>query len=394
VSREHAAEPALVSAAYRDLFPVTHEWTYLQNASIGPLSTRVIQAIAGQLESHASSGTEAYAGWLEAAESVRARAARLMNAPAGCVSFVRNTAEGLSRIALGLRWSRGDNVLTAGIEYPTNVMPWTALVDQGVDTRIIPARDGRVVVDDLMNAADRQTRLVAVSSVQFSNGYRVDLARLGALCRERGILLSVDAIQHLGVVPFDVQTDPVDFLAAGAHKWLLSPCGTGLFYVRPELLDGLRVIEVGAAGTSRYHVQQELLRYAFTPHPSARRFEGGLPAFALLAGLGASIDLFLEIGVGRIMQHVIALTDLAVVRLGSLGFQMLSPRAVESEKSGIVAFVHPEIPSEILKDHLTRARVSISLRTVNGRSILRVSPHFYNTEADIDRLAEALSSAI
>jgi selenocysteine lyase/cysteine desulfurase len=214
---------------------------------------------------------------------------------------------------------------------------------------------------------------------------------LGTFCRERGILLSVDAIHQLGVFPFDAQASPVDFLSAGGHKWLLSPVGTGLFYVREELLETLRVIEVGAAGAADYNVQRELLRYDLTPHPSARRFEGGVPTFALLAGLGAALDLFLEIGVDRITRHVLALSDLAADRLARLGFEILSPRATEGEKSGIVAFVHPTISSERLKDSLTRDKVSVSLRTLRGRAVLRAAPHFYNNVADINHLVGTLS---
>jgi selenocysteine lyase/cysteine desulfurase len=380
-----------VPSSYRNLFPVTRSWTYLQNASIGPLSTRTMEAVQRHLLAHAAAGTENYASWLEMAESIRARAGALINAPARTISFVRNTAEGLSRVALGLRWTPGDNIITGDLEYPTNVMPWTALVDRGVETRIVPARGGRIRVDDIAEAVDRRTRLVAISSIQFSNGYRLDLDALGSFCRERAILLSVDAIHQLGVLPFDAQASPVDFLSAGAHKWLLSPCGTGIFYVREELLDTLRVIEVGAAGSVGYDVQQELLRSTFTPLPSARRFEGGVPVFSLLAGLGAAIDMCLEVGIDRITRHVLALSDLAADRLTSLGFEVLSPRTVEAEKSGIVAFVHPEIPSAQLKDSLTRDKISVSLRTVQGRSILRASPHFYNNVADVERLIDALS---
>jgi cysteine desulfurase / selenocysteine lyase len=383
----------LVPATYRELFPITREWTYLQNASIGPLSTRVLDAVQRCLAQQASAGTESYASWLETAESVRRRAAALIGAPAECVSFVRNTAEGLSRIAFGLPWSAGDNIITASIEYPTNVMPWRALERLGVETRILPSRDGRVDIDDIVRAADARTRMVAISSIQFSSGYRIDLARLGGFCRERGVLLSVDAIHTLGVFPLDVRTTPVDFVSAGGHKWLLSPAGTGLFYARPELVDGLRVIEVGAAGDARYHVQDELLLHDFVPDPSAKRFEGGVPPFALLAGMGAAIDLALEIGIERIARHVLGLADRAAEGLAACGCEILSPRAAEEEKSAIVVFVHPRVSSESLKRTLTARRISVSLRTVGGRAVLRAAPHFYNDASDIARLVEAVAGA-
>ncbi|HLW49087.1 MAG TPA: aminotransferase class V-fold PLP-dependent enzyme [bacterium] len=381
----------LVPPAYRQLFPITREWTYLQNASIGPLSTRVLDAVQRCLTEQAAAGTESYSSWLETAESVRRQAAALIKAPAECVSFVRNTAEGLSRIALGLPWKAGDNIITATIEYPTNVMPWRALDRVGVETRILPAPDGRVEIDDIVRAADAHTRMVAISSIQFSSGFRIDLARLGTFCRERGILLSVDAIHTLGVFPLDVGATPVDFVSAGGHKWLLSPVGTGIFYTRPELLDLLRVIEVGAAGDARYHVQDELLLHDFVPHPSAKRFEGGVPPFALLAGMGAAIALALEIGVDRIARHVLALADRAAAGLAACGCRILSPRADEAEKSAIVVFVHPRASSETLKRALTAERISVSLRTVGGRAVLRAAPHFYNDASDIARLVETVA---
>jgi cysteine desulfurase / selenocysteine lyase len=382
-----------VPSHYRAIFPVTREWTYLQNASIGPLSTRVLDAVQRCLTEQAAAGTEAYTSWLETAESVRRRAAVLMNAPVECVSFVQNTAEGLSRIALGLPWEAGDNIITASIEYPTNVMPWRALERVGVETRIVPARNGRVEIDDVVRAADARTRLVAISSIQFASGFRIDLTRLGTFCRERGVLLSVDAIHTLGAFPLDVRAVPVDFVSAGGHKWLLSPVGTGVFYARRELLDRLRVIEVGAAGDARYHVQDELLLHDFVPQSSAKRFEGGVPPFALLAGMGAAIDLALEIGVDRIGRHVLALAERAAAGLAGAGCAILSPRASEDEKSGIVVFVHPAVPSETLKQTLTEERISVSLRTIGGHAVLRAAPHFYNHESDIERLVEAVARA-
>ncbi|MHB8731011.1 MAG: aminotransferase class V-fold PLP-dependent enzyme [bacterium] len=383
----------LLPPSYRELFPITREWTYLQNASIGPLSTRVLEAARQSLDSQASTGTESYPSWLEMAASVRGRAAALLNAPVETVSFVRNTAEGLARVALGLPWASGDNIVTSSLEYPTNVMPWRVLERDGVETRVVPARGGRVAIEDLAAAADSRTRMVAISSIQFSTGFRIDLDRLGEWCRGRGILLSVDAIHTVGVFPLDVRATPVDFVSAGGHKWMLSPVGTGVFYVRPELLDRLRVIEVGAAGGAAYHVQEELLRYDFIPHPSAKRFEGGVPAFSLLAGMGAAVDLALEIGVERIARHVLALTDRAAEALAAAGCEILSPRDSDGEKSGIVVFVHPAVPSESLKETLTRERISVSLRTVGGRAVLRAAPHLYNAAADIDRLVEAVSRA-
>lgn len=381
---------AMTQETYRSLFPITQEWTYLQNASIGPLSKPVLEAIDGSLRSQSQYGTERYPDWLDTVESVRRSAAELLGAHTDEVSFVRNTAEGLSRIAFGLDWRSGDNIVTNSMEYPTNVLPWLALQAQGVETRIVPDRNGRLGVDDFREAVDDRTRLIAVSSVQFSNGYNIDLEALGQFCRENGILLSVDAIQHLGVLPLDVKKTPVDFVSAGAHKWLLSPCGTGVFYVRRELLDQLRVVEVGYAGMDDYSLHDDFLDYNLAWRSTAQRFEGGLANFSGLAGMGASIELFLEIGIDRIREHVLSLTELAVGRLRSLGYHIISPRDTDGEKSGIVSFYHSRYSSADIKQFLARHKISISVRVVRALPVLRISPHYYNTHDEIEHLVDVL----
>jgi cysteine desulfurase/selenocysteine lyase len=376
---------------YRRLFPITREWTYLQHASIGPLPDPVTRAAQQYLHSQSADGTEAYPSWLDAVEHTRASAARLLGASVDEISFVRNVAEGLSRISLGLRWAPGDNIVTCAMEYPTNVLPWLALASEGVETRIAPVEGARVTVESLAPYVDARTRLVAVSSVQFASGHQLDLRALGAFCRERGVLLSVDAIQHLGAFPLDVRATPVDFVTAGGHKWLLSPCGTGIFYCRRDLLETLRIVEVGYAGMSTYDLGHELLGCAFSPRPTAQRFEGGLAAISGLAGLGAAIDLVLEVGLDRISRHILELTDATVEGLETLGFRVLSPRRSTAEKSGIVSFTHATRPAGEIKHFLAGRRISVSARVAGGVPFVRISPHFYNTQSEIREVLDALS---
>ena len=365
-------------------FPITREWAYLQNASIGPLAAPVVEAVEAVLHSQSTKGTEDYASWLDLVEATREQVATLLHVDPANLSFVRNTAEGLARVAFGLPWSTGDNIVTYAAEYPTNVLPWMALREQGVELRFATGRDGRITVDDIAECVDRRTRLVALSSVQFATGYRADLDAIGGFCRERRVLFSVDAIQHLGILPFDVAGSPVDFVAAGAHKWLLAPAGSGVFYVSPEVADQLRVVEVGYAGTRHYSINDELLDYRLDYRPTAQRFEGGLQAFGPIAGLGASAGLLLGYGLGTIADHVLALTDRAVEGLKGLGAEVLSPRRHRHEKSGIVSFVHPLLPAQEIKSFLAEHRVSVSVRVVEGRNVVRISPHLYNTGDEID----------
>lgn len=381
-------------ASYRKHFPVTQQWTYLQHASIGPPPAQAVEAQLRIVQSQSTHGTENLDLWRRKMDDVRALAAAFINASPSEVSFIRNTAEGLSRIALGLRWKPGDNVIVNSMEYPTNILPWLALREQGVEIRRLDVRGPRIHVDDFRPLTDRRTRLIAVSSVQFSNGFRIDLDQLSTFCRERGILLSVDAIQHLGVVPLDVQGTPVDFLSAGGHKWLLSPCGSGIFYVRQELLDSLRVVEVGLAGTSLEDLAGNPWQQPVPFRRDAGRFEGGLPAFGPIVGLGAAITLLRDIGIRSIWARVEFLTDYLTDRLQQLGFQVLSPREAEPEKSGIVSAVHPSVPADDLQRCLRQRGISVSVRPVHHQRVLRVSPHFYNSLDELDQLCAVIKDRL
>lgn len=388
-STSHPSAVRTLSEA-RSLFPITESWIYFQNASIGPSPTPVVEAAESALRSQASQGTEAYPDWLQKNEQVRGQVAQLLNADSDEVSFVRNTAEGLARVALGLDWRQGDNVVTYAHEYPTNVLPWLALADRGVEVRQVPVTDGRISVDDIAALVDSRTRLVALSSVQFANGFRLDLEAIGSYCRERKILFSIDAIQHLGVLPFDVKAVPVDFVCAGAHKWLLSPTGSGVFYARKELHDSLRVVEVGYAGTKDYNLNDELLDYRLEYRPSAQRWEGGLASFSTLAGFGAAAELFNTLSLEAIEEHVIALTDQAAEGIQELGFKVMSPRENPEEKSAILSFVHPTVPAAEIKQFLAKRNISISMRTVHGTPVARISPHLYNTRDEVETFLAVL----
>src|SRR5262249_42624144 len=178
-------------------------------------------------------------------EEVRRQAAQLLNADPLDVAFIKNTSEGIGIVAEGLRWRAGDNVVTAEDEYPANLYPWMNLAERGVELRRVPSRDGRILVDDVRAAIDGRTRIVSLSLVEYASGFRHDLIAVGQLCREKGVLFFVDAIQGLGVLPLDVRQAPIDFLAADGHKWLFGPEGAGLFWIRRDLVEQLHPVGVG-----------------------------------------------------------------------------------------------------------------------------------------------------
>lgn len=320
--------------------------------------------------------------WDTRIKEVRHLAARLINAPPEQVAFIKNTSEGVSFAASGLNWRDGDNVVVNTLEFPANVFPWMNLARQGVETRMVEARDGRVTVDDIRAALDARTRVVAVSHIEFGNGFRTDLNAIGALCRERNVFLVVDAIQSLGHIPFDLTETPVDILTGAAYKWMMGPEGIGIFYCSPRMMDHLELYEIGCnsmADAGEYDT------YAYTLAPDARRFECGTLNTPGIYGLGAAIELLLEAGAAVIEARLRLLSDTLIHGLQRKGYRILSPRG-EQEWSGIITFVSDHYPVADLHSTL-RSRDIIGAKRFGG---IRISPHFYNTEEEVLRVVEAL----
>ena len=250
---------------------------------------------------------------------------------------------------------------------------------------MVPEVGGRVPTEDVIAAMDARTRVVSVSAVQYASGFRMDLQRLGSACRERGILFCVDAIQSLAVLPIDVQSMQIDFLSADGHKWLCSPEGLGLFYCRHELIARLEPVITGWLCMKG---AMDFGNYRFEPVESARKFDTGSYNLAGICGLGASIEMWLEVGVDVVARHVLMLTDRLVEGVLDKGYRVISSRR-PGEASGIVAFVSDRHDHEDIRQRLQDShRVIIACR--EGR--LRASPHAYNTPEDIDQLIDLLPS--
>ena len=226
-------------------FPVARRWAYLDHAAVAPLPRRSGDALRAWTLEQEENGVVSWPAWAENVEVVRDRVARLLNADRDEIAFVSSTTQGIGLIAEGFPWRDGDSVVIPAEEYPSNIYPWMNLAARGVSVRLVPSRDGRIWPEDLIEAMDPSTRVLAISHVEFASGFRNDLDRLVELCRSRGVALCVDAIQGLGPLTIDVRRTPIDFLAADGHKWLLGPEGAGLLYVRRDWIDRLRPIGVG-----------------------------------------------------------------------------------------------------------------------------------------------------
>lgn len=373
-----------------DAFPVLRHWDFYNHAGVSPLP-RVAADVLRTFATEAERGAYLETKWYREVEQLRDSTARLINANRDEIALVKNTSEGLSIVANGIDWRPGDRIVTTAIEYPANVYPWMDLAQRfGVVLVTVPpevALDGsrRVSNEALLRAADHpRTRLLTLSHVQFSTGQRHDLIPLGRSCRERGVLFAVDAIQTLGVLPVDVQLMNIDYLSADGHKWLLGPEGAGVFYCRRELIPQTRVPTIGwmnVANALNYD------RYDFTLKPNAAKFECGswnVPGFL---SLRASMELLMSARIEVVARRVQGLTDRLITGLRSVGYKIASPRD-GTEWSGIVSFSHPSLPPDSIPTKLRKEhRIEIVLRGTR----LRASPHFYNTEAQIDRLVDVLS---
>jgi cysteine desulfurase / selenocysteine lyase len=370
-------------------FPILTSWDFYNHAGVSPLPHESAQAVIAYAL-HAESQSYLNAHWRPAVEETRAAAASLLNADKSEIAFVRSTAEGLGIVAGALDWKAGDVIVTTGVEYPTNIYPWMDAANRhGVKLVMVPEQtdaDGRQAtpLEEILKAASQpHVKMLAISHVEFGSGQRHDMETLGRFCRERGILFTVDAIQSFGAVPIDVGRMQIDYLSAGGQKWLLSPEGTGIFFCRRELLPTTRPLMVGALSVVN---AMDFDHYDFTLRPDARRFESGGFNIGGLMGMKASLDLFNSLGIDAISQRIKTIGDRLIAGMTAKGYPIASPRT-GTQWSGILSFASPNhVPDTIAANLRTEHHIEIAVR--QGR--LRISPHFYNTEAQIDRLVSLL----
>jgi selenocysteine lyase/cysteine desulfurase len=369
-------------------FPVAGQRIFLAHAAVCPLPRRVSEAIG----SHAAGAMlDDQEETIPAAQIRRARelAARLLHAQPEEIAFVGPTSIALSYVAAGLPWRKGDNMLVYFDDYPSNVYPWMALAEKGVEVRLLNTREyGRIRSVDVIGQIDEQTRLVALASNHFVSGWRLELDAIGRHLRERNILFCVDGIQTLGAFPTTVEH--VDFLAADAHKWMLGPCGAGIFYVRKAMQEKLRPIVHGWHNVRcPGFVSSEQLVYL----TDARRYEAGSANLAGLAGLTAAMELLLEVGVEAIGAELLRKRALLLPALSGQGWTVLHSGAPAQNASGILSFNKPGADMAACRRKLLEARIHTSLRQDReGRQYIRLSPHFYNTDAELHRLLETLAA--
>jgi cysteine desulfurase / selenocysteine lyase len=367
-------------------FPWTSDTIYLNNASIGPLPERTRLVLEefnrGRAAPHKLPDRELFAMMAE----TRRKIARLVGASVEEIGLSVNTGFGISMAAGALPLEPGDIVLVSDKEFPANVYPWLRLRDRGVTLELVPTTaegwpDEARLLERLQ---DPRVRVLAVSLVQFSNGYLVDLDRLSAATRESGVFLVVDAIQGIGQVPVDLSRTRVDVLACGAQKWLLSPWGSGFVYVHRDLIGSLEPAITGWLSFEGTDDLTRLTEYDDTLRADARRFELMTLPYQDFAGLNASLELLLSIGIESIRDHIRTLHEPVLAWAERSGARITSPQGTSGSA---ILCVAPDGVREVHR-RLKAARIVCSLR----EGSIRLSPHCYNTVAEMERVAQALAA--
>lgn len=359
----------------RKRFPVTERFAYLNSAAAGPVSRQSAAAASGYYEKMSSDGDVHWNRWLADREAIRKKIAAFINAEPEEIAFTTNTSSGMNVIVDALE-NRGE-VISSELEFPVTTLPW---MHRRIPVHLLPATDGEVRIEDVRSAMTHNTGVIALSHVQFSNGFRIDPEVLGDIKGQHALV--INASQSAGAFEIDVKRTKIDALCATGHKWMLAGYGSGFVYLSRELLDQSLPRSIGWLSVDQPF---EMRNDEFRPrHDAAARVELGCPHFAGIFSLGASIDLINEIGIGNLQTRVLELNRLLTSGLEENGWKVLSPRQNESARSA-ETLVEVEKPGEVVR-HLFRRGVVVTEKPQG----IRVATHFFNNDDDIERLVAAL----
>jgi cysteine desulfurase / selenocysteine lyase len=365
-------------------FPIKEQYAFFNHAGVAPIPLSTQMAISEFARDAAEEGPANYAAWIHGMSVARGFAGQLLNCSPEDVCFVKNTTHGILIAANSINWKAGDNVVGLAHEFPANVHPWKNLGARGVEFRMVPEEaDYTFSLERILSHIDSRTRVLAVSWVEYGTGVRNDIEQLGRICRERGIYFCIDAIQGLGVLPLDLASQHADFVVADGHKWLIGPEGCGIMYVRRDIIPELNDSMCGWCGLRN---PQDYDNYDQPLKPTAKRFEEGSHNIMSIIALGTSIKLLLDLGNPFIAARVRDLTERLIAGAERKGYAIVTPRPWDG-RAGIVSITREGVdPRQVMVDLQEKHKILVAAR----RGFLRVSPHFYNDEEEIDRLLAAL----
>lgn len=364
----------------RSQFPITKNRVFLNHAAQSPLPKTVADAMHKYIEESSSFATYAK----EYEDLGKPFFAKLINAETGEIAVVENTSVGMNIAANVLHPKPGSKIVTTDLEYPSVVYPFLRK-SLGVEVEYVKNVKGKVLLEDVERVVDDKTAAVAISHVEYANGFRHDMRAISEIAHEHGAYVIVDAIQSTGAVSVDVKRDNIDFLTASCYKWLLSPPGAGYLYVREELIQKFEPPFTGWAS-----VKQEIFNttdfwdiWKLELSETATRFEVGSPSYISLVGAREALKLLLSVGISNIERRILGLTDHLIDSIKDMNLDLQTPEE-KACRSGIVNF-RVENPRQVAEE-LGRKGIIVSARS-NG---IRVSPHFYNTEEEIDALTDEI----
>lgn len=368
----------------RPLFPAANFYTYLNSAAVSPMPLTAVDAVTHQLNDVAAHGARHYTDWIDTKGRARALIAEMLCVRPEQIAFLRNTSDGIATIAGGLKWASGDNIVSFEREFPANFYPWRRIRDDfGVELRLASERDGRIDLDEFIGLIDSETKVVAISAVQYASGFRADLERIGRAARDVDALFCVDIIQAFGAEPLDLPAQYVDAASGASHKWLCAPEGCGILYLSDRARQRVNPTLVGWISVETpwdFDDREQPFK------PNTLAWESGTGCSSLFYGLEQSLKLLHESGVDKINRYLLDLTDSLCYALAGRDYEIISSRR-PGESSAIVCIRHQGglAPNEIAQ-RLETEHVIVSPRGDR----LRISPHFYNDMGDIERLLHAL----
>lgn len=361
----------------RQLFPVTEEYIFLNNAAESPLNLNVKNTIDEYLHLVANEPQNKPS----VRSNIRLQLSELLGGNPDEYALMTSTGMGLSIVAAGYDWQKGDNVVVPSNEHWNNTFPWQALEKKGVDVRFVPVdRENRINPETLASLVDENTKVVASAAVSFNTGFRSNLKKLADIAHNKDALFVVDGIQGTGVVPINVDTDNIDVLCCAGFKWLLGMPGTGFMYVNKNAQDLISPILPGMFAADLYSNELEY-------YQDARRFETGSIAYSLFHGWSAGLELLKQIGIENIYNRIIMLTDRIISGLQEENIKIISPIDIASERSAIIIFTMGSVESnKALYEKLLAENIIVTIRD----GLIRISPSFFNTKEEIDSFLSKL----
>lgn len=366
----------------RELFPyIKTGMIYFNHAAVAPINSKVIEEINHYLFQRSVTNIDNHEIMMKKTAEAKIKLAELLKTDAHRIAFMDNTSNGINVLAQGLKWKSGDRIILNDVEFPSNIYPFMNLKSQGVEIDLVKSKNGIVTAEEILSAVTDKTRLVSVSHVQFVSGYRIDLEKIGNVCREKKIIFSVDAIQSVGAVEMDVEKYKIDFLSCGTQKWLLGLMGLAFIYVSEELQNHLSPKYVGWASVEN---AWDLLNYDLVLKKNADVFQNGTVSLIAIHGLLASLELFASFGNERKNKIILDNSEYLINELKKNNLNPVLQNQPQEKLSAIVTIKSDEAKDLLMK--LTNANVRASLR----EGMLRLSPNFYTTKDEIDKVVEIL----